>query len=76
MGGDIPATRSERTEYLIAGRTNNTQYVKDMETGIIALAWRVLYAETVSAHIDKQNVNVRKALGRYSVDSRVFCRSD
>ena len=64
LGGDIPATRSERTEYLIAGRINNTQYVKDMETGIIALAWRVLYAETVSAHIDKQNVNARKALGR------------
>ena len=56
--GDIPA-------YLIGGRISGDTYVQE-EAGILFLAWRCLYAETVRSHVEKKALRLltaRKRLG-------------
>ena len=43
---------------------SDTDHTGPIGAGILALAWRALYAETVSAHIDKHNVDSGRALKR------------
>ena len=64
MGDEIPGTASEHTEYILLGRVSDTDHTGPIGAGILALAWRALYAETVSAHIDKHNVDSGRALKR------------
>ena len=64
VGGETPNTTAEHTEYIILGRVSDVKHADQIAIGILALAWRVLYAETVSAHIDKHNVDSSRALKR------------
>lgn len=64
VGDEIPGTASEHTEYILLGRVSDTDHTGPTGAGILALAWRALYAETVSAHIDKHNVDSGRALKR------------
>ena len=64
VGGETPNAAAEHTEYILLGRVSDTKHADQTAVGILALAWRILYAETVSAHIDKHNVDSCRALKR------------
>ena len=64
VGGETPHTAAEHTEYILLGRVSDEKQADQIAVGVLALAWRVLYAETVSAHIDKHNVDSGRALKR------------
>ena len=51
VGGETPHSATEHIEYILLGRVSDEKHADPIAVGILALAWRVLYAETVSAHI-------------------------
>ena len=65
VGGETPHSTTEHIEscieYVLLGRVSDEKHADPIAVGILALAWRVLYAETVSAHIDKHNVDPSRA---------------
>ena len=48
------------TLYCLFGRIADKKYAKGDATGILQLAWRCLYAETVAARVDKRPIDLGK----------------
>jgi len=62
---DIGMKRPQNiSSFLTLGKINNGTYIDNNFSGIMFLAWRCLYAETTSAHIENTTANLDKALTR------------
>ena len=64
VGAAVPLAGRHMTAYLTLFRVTDDHGATSAEVGILTLAWRCLYAETVGAHIDKRVLKLGRALKR------------
>ena len=60
----VPMDRHDVTVMILLGAIDGDTVVSPEQTGMLELAWRCLYAETVSARVEPHPVALRKAVAR------------